>query len=95
VAFIEEREEEDMANNQEILDALREALVDRLKVDEDRVTLEADLFADLGLDSIGLTSAVMAIEDRFGFEVSDAELESVTTVREAVDLLGSKVAAGA
>jgi len=84
-----------MANNQEILDALREALVERLKVDEDRVTLEADLFADLGLDSIGLMSAVMAIEDRFGFEVSDAELESVTTVREAVDLLGSKVAAGA
>ena len=84
-----------MANNQEILDALREALVDRLKVDKDRVTLEADLFDDLGLDSIGLMSAVMAIEDRFGFEVSDAELESVTTVREAVDLLGSKVAAGA
>jgi acyl carrier protein len=84
-----------MASNQEILNAFREALVVRLMVDEDRVTLEADLFNDLGLDSIGLVSAVMAIEDRFGVEVADAELESVTTVRDAVDLLGSKVAAGA
>ena len=82
-------------NNQEILDALREVLVDRLKVEPESVTPEANLFDDLGLDSIDLMSAVMAIEERFEIEVSDAELENVTTVGEAVDLLGSKVAASA
>jgi len=90
------RKESDMAgSNQEILDALREVLVDRLKVEPEAVTPTANLFDDLGLDSIDLMSAVMAIEERFEIEVSDAELENVTTVGEAVDLLGGKVAASA
>jgi acyl carrier protein len=88
------RGETNMAN-QEILDALREVLVDRLKVEPEAVTPEANLFDDLGLDSIDLMSAVMAIEERFEIEVSDAELENVTTVGEAVDLLGGKVSARA
>ena len=82
-------------SNKEILDALREVLVDRLKVEAEAVTAQANLFDDLGLDSIDLMSAVMAIEERFEIEVSDAELENVTTVGEAVEILGAKVAASA
>jgi acyl carrier protein len=74
---------------------LREVLVDRLKVEAEAVTPQANLFDDLGLDSIDLMSAVMAIEERFEIEVSDAELENVTTVGEAVEILGAKVAASA
>jgi acyl carrier protein len=83
------------AENNEILEALREVLVDRLKVEADAVNPQANLFDDLGLDSIDLMSAVMAIEERFEIEVSDAELENVTTVGEAVELLGAKVSASA
>ena len=79
-------------DNKEILEALREVLVDRLKVEAEAVTPQANLFDDLGLDSIDLMSAVMAIEERFEIEVSDAELENVTTVGEAVEILGAKVA---
>jgi acyl carrier protein len=82
-------------SNKEILEALREVLVDRLKVEAEAVTPQATLFDDLGLDSIDLMSAVMAIEERFEIEVSDAELENVTTVGEAVEILGAKVAASA
>jgi acyl carrier protein len=82
-------------SNNEILEALREVLVDRLKVEAEAVTPQANLFDDLGLDSIDLMSAVMAIEERFEIEVSDAELENVTTVGEAVEILGAKVAASA
>jgi acyl carrier protein len=82
-------------SNKEILEALREVLVDRLKVEAESVTPQANLFDDLGLDSIDLMSAVMAIEERFEIEVSDAELENVTTVGEAVEILGAKVAASA
>ena len=82
-------------SNKEILEALREVLVDRLKVEAEAVTPQANLFDDLGLDSIDLMSAVMAIEERFEIEVSDAELENVATVGEAVEILGAKVAASA
>lgn len=81
--------------NQEVFDALQEVLVGKLKVDADAVRPEANLFEDLGLDSIDLMSAVMAIEEQFGIEVSDKELENVATVGEAVELLSGKVGASA
>ena len=55
--------------NNQVLDALQEVLVDRLHVEPEAVTPEANLFDDLGLDSIDLMSAVMAIEERFEIEV--------------------------
>ena len=80
---------------QELFDALRDVLVEKMKVDADKVSLGANFFDDLGLDSIDLTTAVMAIEERFGIEVSDKELEQVSTVGEAVEVLSGKVAARA
>lgn len=82
-------------SEQELLDALRDVLVDKLKVDGAKVQPQASLYDELGLDSIDLMTAVMAMEERFGIEISDNELEQVTTVGDAVRLLGQKVAANA
>ena len=82
-------------SEEELLDALRDVLVDKLKVDGTKVQLQSSLFDDLGLDSIDLMTAVMAMEERFGIEISDNELEQVTTVGDAVHLLSQKVAANA
>ena len=82
-------------SEEELLDALRDVLVDKLKVDGTKVQLQSSLYDDLGLDSIDLMTAVMAMEERFGIEISDNELEQVTTVGDAVNLLGQKVAANA
>jgi len=79
--------------NQQIFDSLREVLVGKIKVDAEKVKPEANLFEDLGLDSIDLMTVVMAIEERFGIEVSDKEMENVATVGEAVELLSAKVPA--
>lgn len=79
--------------NQQIFDALRDVLVGKIKVEAEKVKPEANLFEDLGLDSIDLMTAVMAIEERFGIEVSDKEMENVSTVSEAVELLSGKVTA--
>lgn len=81
--------------NSEVFEALKEVLVDRLKVEEPLVKPEASFFDDLGLDSIDLTTAVMAVEERFGIEVSDKELERISTIGEAVELLSEKVSVGA
>ena len=81
-------------SNKEILEALREPPVDRMKVEAEAVTPQASLF-DLGPGSIDLMSAVMAIDERFELEVSDAELDNVTTAGEAAEILGAKVAARA
>ena len=79
--------------DQKIYEALKEVLVTRLRVEEDQIKPDADLFEDLGLDSIDMMTAVMAIEEQFGIEVSDDEVEGVKTLQQAVDLLTQKVAA--
>ncbi|HEX2179522.1 MAG TPA: acyl carrier protein [Actinomycetota bacterium] len=80
---------------EEVLGALKEVLVDRLKVDASTITDDANLFEDLGLDSIDLMTVVMAVEERFSIEVSDDELEDVTTLAQAADLLSNKVTSNA
>lgn len=79
----------------DVFQALKEVLVDRLRIEPDQITPTADLFDDLGLDSIDLMTAVMAIEERFSIDVSDDELEDVTTVGKAVDVLAAKVGTNA
>lgn len=80
-------------SDQKIYDALKEVLVSRLRVEEDQIKPDADLFEDLGLDSIDMMTAVMAIEEQFGIEVSDDEVEGVRTLQQAVELLTQKVSA--
>lgn len=80
---------------EDVVTALKEVLVDKLQVDADSVTDEANLFDDLGLDSIDLMTVVMAIEERFDIEVPDDELEDVTTISQAADLLSAKVGSNA
>lgn len=76
----------------DIFEALKQVLMEKLKVEGSLISSDADLFGGLGLDSIDLATAIMAIEEKFGIEISDRELETVTTVGQAVDLIESKVA---
>jgi acyl carrier protein len=78
----------------EVLEAVRDSAVELLKVDRDKVTEDAAFGDDLDADSLDLTELVMALEDRFGIEVPEDDLEDVRTVGNAVDLVLAKVDAG-
>jgi acyl carrier protein len=85
VAVAEKREE--------IFNALKEHLVGR-GIEAEKVTPEADLQQDLGLDSLDTVEMTVGLEDRFGIEIPDSELEGVRTVNDAVELIEQKVAVG-
>lgn len=70
-----------------VLDAVREASVELLDVTPDQVVEDAEFGADLEADSLDLTELVMALEDKFGIEVPEEQLEDVKTVGSAVDLV--------
>ncbi len=62
-----------------------------LAVDADKVTLEAHFADDLDADSLDLVELVMALEDEFDVSIEEEELEGITTVSQAVDLVRSKL----
>lgn len=57
--------------NREILDILKELFPTVLPhVDMSAVTLESDLFTDLGMDSLSLLLTSLAIENRFNIRIT-------------------------
>jgi acyl carrier protein len=73
------------------LATLKEVAVEVLSVDADQVTEQARFKEDLDADSLDLVELVMGLEERFDIEVPEEDLEGVTTVGQAVDLVLSKV----
>ena len=58
----------------EIFAKVRDVLVDALAVDEEEVTPQATLTADLGAESIDFLDIVFKLEQAFGIKISQGEL---------------------
>ena len=72
-------------DREEILSKIQEIPADRLGVDEGDVTPDASFREDLEADSLDLVELIMELEEQFGMEIPDDEVEKITTVEEAVD----------
>ena len=78
---------------EEVLSAIQGVAVEVLSVEASQVTEEARFKEDLEADSLDLVELVMALEEGFDISVPEEDLEGVTTVGQAVDLVVAKVAA--
>ncbi|MEM7811502.1 MAG: acyl carrier protein [Planctomycetota bacterium] len=63
-----------MPSRDEILENIREILVEALGVDDDEVTPEATLQADLGAESIDFLDISFRLEKTFGIKIPRGEL---------------------
>lgn len=68
-------------------ETLKRILVEQLGVSEDEVTMEATFENDLGADSLDLVEILMALEEEYGFEVSEEDVEGIDTVGKAVEYI--------
>ena len=69
----------------------RECAVEVLQVPADKITKDAKFADDLDADSLDLVELVMALEEQFGITVDESELEGVSTVGQAFELVSSKL----
>ena len=72
-----------------VFDRVKELLVTQLDLDEDKVTGESCIAEDLGADSLDVVELLMAIEDEFGLEIPDEEIENIKTVDDLVKYIES------
>jgi len=56
-------------------------------VDESEITLEANFFEDLGVDSIKAIEIAVAFEKKFKISVRDEDVPKITMVKQAVELV--------
>jgi acyl carrier protein len=77
--------------DQETFARFKKCAVEVLSVPEDKVVPDARFGDDLDADSLDLVELVMALEEEFGVEVPEEELEGVETVGQAYDLIAGKL----
>lgn len=75
----------------DVYEEVKEIIVDLLGVDESKVTPEARFREDLEADSLDLVELIMALEDKFGQEISDEDAQKITTVGEAVKYIEARM----
>lgn len=73
----------------DILEKLKEAMVEAYgdSIDLSMVTPETDLREDLGLNSIGMLSVAISIEEKFGFRFANDDFGSIKTVNDIMEII--------
>lgn len=70
-----------------MFETLKDYLVKELRVNADDVTMEAELVADLGINSLELADLVLLCEDKFNVVIDDEELQNFKTVGDVIRYL--------
>ena len=69
----------------ESTDRIKKIIVNRLGVDESKITEDSSFVDDLGLDSLDIVDLIMAFEEEFGIEILDENAEKIKTVGDAIN----------
>ena len=74
-----------MQSREDIFDTLRSSMVELFELEPERVTLEANLYQDLEIDSIDAVDRIDHIKRKTGKKIAAEEFKSVRTVGDVVD----------
>ncbi|WP_439850097.1 acyl carrier protein [Pseudomonas syringae] len=74
-----------MQTREDIFDILRTAMVELFELEPERVTLEANLYQDLEIDSIDAVDLIDHIKRRTGKKIAAEAFKSVRTVNDVVE----------
>ena len=72
-------------------DNVKEIIIDKLGVEDSKITMEAKFIDDLGADSLDTVELIMQFEEEFSIEIPDEEAENLLSVGQAVDYISTKL----
>ena len=74
-----------MQTRDDIFNTLRDALVELFELEPERVTLDANLYQDLEIDSIDAVDLIDHIKRKTGKKIAAEAFKSVRTVNDVVE----------
>jgi len=78
-------------NRQEIEEKVKEFMIDDLEIDEDKISDDALLKEDMGIDSLDFVDIVVIVEKKFGFRLKPEEMVGVRTYKDFCDFIEKKI----
>ena len=73
-------------------DKIKEIIIDKLGVEEGKISEDAKFIDDLGADSLDTVELIMQFEEEFNIEIPDEDAETITTVGKAVTYIENQLA---
>ena len=70
-----------------MFEEFKNLLVEQMNIDEADITPEAELIADLGINSLELADLIMVCEEKFGIEIGDDDIRKFVTVADICEYL--------
>ena len=75
-----------MSTREFTFDDVKEILVNRVGVPEEKVVNDPNLsFDEMGLDSLAFVEIQLAMQQEYGFTIPDEDAEQISTIGEAID----------
>ncbi len=71
---------------------VKETIVEIINCDEEKITMDANLKDDLGIDSLDAMELSMALEEAYNITIEEEALQDFDTVRKIVEYIDKQVA---
>ncbi len=82
-----------MKKTEEIFEQLKQILIDTFELEADAITMEAELYEDLDLDSIDAVDLVVQLRELTGEKISPEDFRNVRVVADVVEAIEALLAA--
>lgn len=74
----------------ELYQMVHDLLVEDFEKEPENISLDSNLYKDLGFDSIDALDLVALLEDRLHISFEESELKTLRTIRQVIELIQSK-----
>ena len=74
-----------------MLETVKEMLEEALQIDPSEVSMNSELVADLGVNSLELADLILMCEEKFNIEIEDEDIKKFVTVGDVVNYLKETV----
>ncbi|MBU4218366.1 MAG: acyl carrier protein [Actinobacteria bacterium] len=74
-----------------VLEGVRSVIAEVLGVKEDKIGATTDLVAELDADSLDIVEIDGILEEKYGIEITDDDLEEMKCLRDIVDYVEGRI----
>ena len=78
-------------NRAEIIEIVNNFLIEDIETEPSKISADASLKNDIGIDSLDFVDLVVIVERNFGFKIKPEEMVGVTTLGHFYDYIENKI----
>jgi len=78
-----------LISQEDIFNKIKEVLIEEFEVEEDSITLDANLFTDLELDSLDAIDLMVTLDKELEIEIKTETMQDMRTIQDVCDFVTS------